>query len=31
MEMNHYDFVPPAIAEKIAASAKHHVGDDLED
>ena len=25
MEMDHYDFVPPAIAEKIAASAKHHV------
>jgi elongation factor G len=27
MEMDHYDFVPPAIAEKIAASAKHHVED----
>jgi elongation factor G len=25
MEMDHYDFVPPAIAEKIAASAKLHV------
>jgi hypothetical protein len=25
--MDHYDFVPPAIAEKIAASAKHHVED----
>jgi elongation factor G len=28
MEMDHYDFVPPAIAEKIAASAKHHVSAD---
>jgi hypothetical protein len=31
MEMDHYDFVPPAIAEKIAANAKHHVGEDTED
>src|SRR6201996_8860751 len=31
MEMDHYDFVPPAISEKIAASAKHHVGEDTEE
>ena len=31
MEMDHYDFVPPAIAEKIVANAKHHVGEDTED
>ena len=31
MEMDHYDFVPPAIAEKIAASAKHHVTADGEE
>jgi elongation factor G len=27
MEMDHYDFVPPAISEKIAAGAKRHVED----
>jgi elongation factor G len=31
MEMDHYDFVPPAIAEKIAASAKHHATADGEE
>jgi elongation factor G len=31
MEMDHYDFVPPAIAEKIAASAKHHVAADADE
>jgi elongation factor G len=31
MEMDHYDFVPPAISEKIAAGAKHHVGEDAEE
>jgi elongation factor G len=31
MEMDHYDFVPPAISEKIAASAKHHVGEETEE
>jgi elongation factor G len=31
MEMDHYDFVPPTIAEKIAASAKHHVTADGEE
>jgi hypothetical protein len=31
MEMDHYDFVPPAISEKIAAGAKRHVGEDAEE
>jgi elongation factor G len=31
MEMDHYDFVPPALSEKIAAGAKRHVGDDTEE
>jgi elongation factor G len=31
MEMDHYDFVPPAISEKIAASAKKPAGDELEE
>jgi len=31
MEMDHYDFVPPAISEKIAAGAKRPAGDDAED
>jgi elongation factor G len=31
MEMDHYDFVPPAISEKIAAGAKKPTGEDLEE
>ncbi len=31
MEMDHYDFVPPAIAEKITAGAKRPAGDDAEE
>ncbi|HEX4154745.1 MAG TPA: elongation factor G [Acidobacteriaceae bacterium] len=31
MEMDHYDFVPTAIAEKIAAGAKRPAGEDLEE
>jgi elongation factor G len=31
MEMDHYDFVPPAISEKIAAGAKKPAGDELEE
>jgi elongation factor G len=31
MEMDHYDFVPPAISEKIAAGAKKPTGDELEE
>jgi elongation factor G len=31
MEMDHYDFVPPAISEKIAATAKKPAGDELEE
>ena len=31
MEMDHYDFVPPAIAEKITAGAKRPAGDDTEE
>jgi elongation factor G len=31
MEMDHYDFVPPAISEKIAAEAKKPSGDELEE
>jgi elongation factor G len=31
MEMDHYDFVPPAISEKIAAGAKKPTGEELEE
>lgn len=31
MEMDHYDFVPPAISEKIAASAKKPTSEELEE
>jgi len=31
MEMDHYDFVPPAISEKIAAGAKKPAGEELEE
>jgi elongation factor G len=31
MEMDHYDFVPPAIADKIAAGAKRPAGDDSDE
>lgn len=31
MEMDHYDFVPPAISEKIAAGAKKPAGDEFEE
>ena len=31
MEMDHYDFVPPAISEKLAASAKKPTGEELEE
>jgi elongation factor G len=31
MEMDHYDFVPPPISEKIAAGAKKPTGDELEE
>jgi elongation factor G len=31
MEMDHYDFVPPAISEKIAAVAKKPTADELEE
>jgi elongation factor G len=31
MEMDHYDFVPPAISEKIAANAKKPSGEELEE
>jgi elongation factor G len=30
MEMDHYDVVPPSLAEKILANAKHPVEDDLD-
>ena len=31
MEMDHYDFVPPAISEKIATGAKKPAGEELEE
>ena len=31
MEMDHYDFVPPAISEKIAAGAKKPTAEELEE
>jgi elongation factor G len=31
MEMDHYDFVPPAISEKIAANAKKPSVEELEE
>ena len=31
MEMDHYDFVPPAISEKITSGAKRPAGDDTEE
>ena len=31
MEMDHYDFVPPAISEKIAAGAKKPAGEELDE
>jgi elongation factor G len=31
MEMDHYDFVPPMISEKIAANAKKPSGEELEE
>jgi elongation factor G len=31
MEMDHYDFVPPAISDKIAAGAKKPSGEELEE
>jgi hypothetical protein len=30
MEMDHYDFVPAAVADKIVAGAKHPAHDDEE-
>jgi elongation factor G len=31
MEMDHYDVVPPPLAEKILANAKHPAEDDLDE